>query len=262
MAIVEGSTTKSGLLRAMAVLNFLADQAPETLGVSAIARALDLPKAVAHRILKEFVIGRFLSFDETSKQYSLGARALTLGLAALRTLDIPEAARPYMEQLVEETGETSTLSMRQGWTRLYIDQVVSPREVRMTVSLGTQHALHAGSSSKSILAALPAEEVEDYLSHTELALITPSTIVNRNELLNDLREIQTRGYAISMGERQVAAGSVAAVIRDSVGNVWGSISLCGPRDRFDKEACLRLGEMVARTASAISRDVGFHADKK
>ena len=261
MAIVDEGTTKSGLLRAMLVLNFLADEAPETLGVSAIARALDLPKAVAHRILKEFVTGRFLTFDETSKQYSLGPRALRLGLAALRTLDIPEAARPYMEQLVEETGETSTLSMRQGWTRLYIDQVVSPREVRMTVSLGTQHALHAGSSSKSILAALPLEDVEDYLLHTELASITPSTIVSREALTIDLQEIRTRGYAISMGERQVAAGSVAAAIFDSVGNVWGSISLCGPRDRFDADACLRLGEMVSRTASAISRDVGYHAAK-
>lgn len=259
MAIVDDRTEKSGLLRAMAVLNFLADQAPETLGVSAIARALDLPKAVAHRILKEFAAGRFLSFDETSKKYSLGPRALTLGLAALRTLDIPEAARPYMEQLVEATGETSTLSMRQGWTRIYIDQVVSPREVRMTVSLGTQHALYAGSSSKSILAALPFDDVEEYLAHTELASITQLTIVNRKMLLDDLQEIRTRGYAISMGERQVAAGSVAAAIHDSVGNVWGSISLCGPRDRFDIEACARLGDLVVRTASAISRDVGYHA---
>ena len=257
MTVIEEQATKSGLLRAMTVINLLADRAPQTLGVTAVARELELPKAVAHRILKEFVAGRFLSFDDLSKQYSLGPRALTMGLAALRTLDVPATARPYMEQLVEATGETTTLSMRQGLTRLYIDQVVSPREVRMTVSLGTQHALHAGSSSKSILAAMSQEDIDEYLMRTDLAQMTSAAITSKALLLEDLQLIRRRGYAVSMGERQVAAGSVAAAIHDASGNVWGSISLCGPRDRFGADVCEKLGELVADAAEAISRDVGY-----
>lgn len=259
MTIMDDATRRSGLLRAMTIINLLADRAPQTMGVTAVSRELSIPKAVAHRILKEFVAGRYLTFDEESKQYGLGSRALTLGLAALQTLDVPATARPYLEHLVEKTGETTTLSMRQGWTRVYIDQVVSPREVRMTVLLGTHHALHAGSSSKSILAAMSSADLEEYLEHTQLTRITPATITSHNELMEDLERIRGRGYAVSMGEREAAAGSVAAAIFDSSGSVWGSISLCGPRERFDASVCEKLGELVAEAARSISNDIGHRS---
>ncbi|MGM9295215.1 IclR family transcriptional regulator domain-containing protein, partial [Campylobacter jejuni] len=67
---------------------------------------------------------------------------------------------------------TATLSARQGWTRVYVDQVLSPREIRMAVPLGTHHALHAGSSSKAILAALPDQQVEEYLASSSLERVT------------------------------------------------------------------------------------------
>jgi len=258
---IDEHAKKSGLLRAMDVINLIADRAPETLGVTAVARELDLPKAVAHRMLKEFVAARFLAFNDGTKRYSLGPRALTVGLAALRTLDVPAAARPYMERLVQVTGETTTLSMRQGWTRLYVDQVVSPREVRMTVALGTQHPLHAGSSSKSILAAMPEDAVGEYLAGERLLALTSTTIVDPDALLLDLSRIRHQGFAVSMGERQVAAGSVAAAIHDAAGEVWGSISLCGPSDRFAPELWESLGSLVADAALSISRDVGYRGTR-
>jgi hypothetical protein len=158
----DEAVPRSGLLRAMAVIELLAERAPETVGVSTVARALDYPKAVAHRILKELVTAGFLGFDDRTKLYGLGPGALKVGLAALRSLDVTRVTRPYLEQLVAQTQETATLSARQGWTRVYVDQVLSPREIRMAVPLGTSHALHAGSSSKAILAALPDQQVEEY----------------------------------------------------------------------------------------------------
>lgn len=247
---------KSSLSRAMAVLDLIAERAPETLGVTAVAKELGMPKAVGHRILKEFVAGNYLVFDNDTKQYSLGSHALTIGLSALRTLNVPAAARPHLERLVAESGETTTLSMRQGRSRLYIDQVVSPSEVRMTVALGTQHPLHAGSSSKSILAAMSSAEVDDYLANVALPRLTASTITSANKLRDELRSIAARGYAVSMGERESAAGSVAAAIHDANGGVWGSVSVCGPRDRFDEAACERYGRLVAEAAYEISRSVG------
>jgi IclR family acetate operon transcriptional repressor len=254
--------TKSGLLRALSVVGLLADRAPETLGVSTVARELDLPKAVAHRILKELVWAGFLSFDDDTKQYRLGSGALTVGLAALRSLDVPTIAKPHLERLVRESGETATLSVRQGWIRVYIDQAVSPHEVHMQVSLGTKHPLHAGSSSKAILAAMAEPDVEEYLAHHQLDALTVSTITSVPQLLDDLRRIRRRGYAVSLGERQAGAGSVAAAIRGANGDVWGSISLCGPRDRFEARVCEAHGELVAAAAELISRQIGYRSSER
>ncbi|MFE9959293.1 IclR family transcriptional regulator [Micromonospora sp. NPDC005299] len=255
----DASRARSGLGRALDVINIIADRAPESLGVSAIARELGLPKAVAHRILKELVADEFLNFDEETKRYRLGAGALTVGLAALRAMNVPDIARRYLVRLVRTSGETATLSVRQGWYRVYVDQVLSSHEVRMSVSLGTSHPLHSGSSSKAILAALSDTEVDDYLDNQPLEAVTPSTITSAIQLRAELARIRRHGYAVSKGERQSGAGSVAAAVRYSTGQVFGSISLCGPQDRFTPEVCAAHGALVAAAAAEISGELGFRA---
>ena len=253
--------TDSGLGRALAVIDFIAERSPEAIGVSTVARELQLPKAVAHRILKELAGNHFITFDDTIKRYRLGWGALSVGLAALRGIDAPAVANRHMRRLVDATGETATLSIREGWSRVYIDQVLSPHEVRMSVSLGSRHALHAGSSSKAILASLPDDDVEVYLSSHQLTRITGSTITSAKKLRAEIRAIRSQGYGVSRGERQSGAGSVAAAIRLASGDVFGSLSLCGPKDRFSEDLLAGYGEMVAAAARDISAELGYQPDQ-
>jgi DNA-binding IclR family transcriptional regulator len=250
---------RSGLQRALAVVDLIAERAPEDLGVSTVARELELPKAVAHRILKELVAGSFLRFDDRTKLYGLGPGALQVGLAALRSLDVIRVVRPHLEQLVARTRETATLSARQGWTRVYVDQALSPQEIRMEVPLGTSHALHAGSSSKAILAAFDDDKVDEYLVSHRLDAVTESTITDETALRKELGRIRESGYAVSIGERQSGAGSVAAAVRSASGDVWGSISVCGPISRFTPDARAAYGELLVEVASAVSRELGYRA---
>jgi IclR family acetate operon transcriptional repressor len=253
----EQGRSRSSLVRALSVVNVIAERAPETLGVSTIARALGLPKGVAHRILKELVANDFLAFDDGSKRYRLGPGALSVGLAALRALDVPAVAHRYLVRLVEQTGETATLSVRQGASRIYIDQVLSPHEIRMSVSLGTTHPLHAGSSSKAILAALSDAEIDEYIAEHGLDPVTDATITSEAQLRNEIEQIRRQGYAVSMGERQAGAGSVAAAVRMANGHVFGSISLCGPQDRFTPPVQAARGALVARAARELSVEIGY-----
>lgn len=250
---------KSGLLRALGVITLIADQAPQSMGVSSIARELELPKAVAHRILKEFTSAGFLVFDDGTKKYRLGPGSLTLGLAALRTLDAPKVARPHLQRMVARTGETATLSVRNGWVRVYVDQVLSPHEIRMSISLGTAHPLYAGSSSKAILAHLADDEIDQYLTEHALDPVTPATITDVARLRRELQEVRRVGFAVSRGERQSGAGSVAAPIHRASGEVFGSISLCGPQDRFDQGRIDEHAKVVVETARLISEELGHRA---
>ncbi len=259
MTELDDGPPVSGLMRAFSVINFIVDRAPQTAGISAIAREVNLPKSVTYRILKELTAARFLHFEEDSKQYRLGPTAIAVGLAALRSQDLPAVARPHLERLARETGETATLSVRQEWTRVYLDQVLSDREIRMAVSLGSTHPLHAGASSRAILAALPAEAVEEYLAHHALNQVTPSTITDPAELRRSLEQVRRDGFVISQGEREAGAGSVAAAIRSADGQVWGCLSVCGPRDRFGADTARAYGPKVVTAAAAISAEVGYDA---
>ncbi|MFE9959307.1 IclR family transcriptional regulator [Micromonospora sp. NPDC005299] len=249
--------TTSGLGRALAVIDLLAEGSPEMIGVSTVARELNLPKAVAHRILKELTANQFVTFDEGTRRYRLGPGALAVGLAALRAIDVQAITNRHMRRLVDATGETATLSMRQGWIRVYTDQVLSPHEIRMSVTLGSRHSLSAGSSSKAILAALSDAEVEEYLTTHELTPVTPATITSVEQLRDDLRSVRRQGYAVSRGERQPGAASVAAPIRLASGEVYGSLSLCGPADRFSPRLLAEYGDLVADAARQVSAELGY-----
>ena len=126
--------------RAADVLSLFADADEQTLGVTEIANALGLSKAVVYRILSSFRAKGYVELDEASRRYALGPRALHVGLAYLNRADVRQMARPEMERLCRETDETATLSLRTGSTRVYVDQVTPDRDVKMVCLLYTSDA--------------------------------------------------------------------------------------------------------------------------
>jgi DNA-binding IclR family transcriptional regulator len=222
---------------------------PEPIGVSAVGRQLGLSKAVVHRILRSLVSRALVTSDSARGTYRLGPAGAAIGARALAALDIRRIAMPVLRALQADTQETTTLSVLIGDQRTYLDQVVSHHEIRMMVELGTFWPLHAGSSGKAILAFAPPDVQERSLAGP-LARFTRSTVTDVEDLRRELERVRRRGVAVSRGERQPGAASVAAAIFGIDETAIGSISVCGPADRFDAEAA----ELVApRVSSAAAR---------
>jgi DNA-binding IclR family transcriptional regulator len=229
---------------------------PASLGVSEVARDVGVSKAVVHRIFQSLVSRRFLQVDPLSRAYRLGPSAAALGARALRDLDMRRAAQPILESLRDQTGETTTLTELVGDSRVYLDQFESRQSIRMTVELGRPHALHAGGSGKSILAFLPPHRQEELIEQG-LAQVTPATITDPADLRAELSEVAKSGFAVSLGERQHDAGSVASPIFGPDGQVIGSISVCGPVGRFDDATVAAHAKLVLAAAGDVSRRMGW-----
>lgn len=227
----------------------------EGLGVSALARQLGLSKAVVHRILQSLVAKGLLHHSLDRGVYELGPAIAILGARSLSRLDIRDVARPELVRLRDATRETTTLSLLDNDRRAYVEQFVSPREIKMTVDIGRSYPLHAGASSLVILANL-AEADRNRILDGQLPSLTGETITDREQLLERLQAIRGQGYAASRGERQSGAASVAAPIFSSAGVVVGAISLCGPEFRFDDDAIARFIPMVLDVARKISAGSG------
>ncbi|MGC7094951.1 IclR family transcriptional regulator [Amycolatopsis lurida] len=225
---------------------------PKYRGVSEISRELDVSKAVVYRILQSLVSREMLGTDPGVAGYRLGPAAVALGASALRRFDLRVAAAPVLRRLREETGETTTLSGLLGDQRVYLEQFESEREIKMTVELGKRFPLHAGSSGKVILANLPADRREALLAAPHDAL-TERTIVDDDELRAELDRVAEDGVAVSLGERQAGAGSVAAPVFGPNGEVQGAISVCGPEYRFTPDLVERYRELVRVAAEEITR---------
>lgn len=229
---------------------------PESLGVSAIARQLGLSKAVVHRILRTLTDRGLLAADPVSRGYRLGPASAALGARALRESKLRTVAMPVLRELQRATDETTTISARVPDGRVYLDQVESAQEIKMTVEVGRRFPLHAASSSTCILAFLPPHEQEAVLAG-ELAAMTSRTVTDVDALRARLAEVRAVGYAHSIGERQSGAASVAAPVFGFDGTVIGAISVCGPADRVDDAARERFAPLLCDAADRVSRALGW-----
>lgn len=255
MATESQGQTIVAIERAADVLSLFADADEPTLGVTEIATALGLSKAVVYRILSSFRAKGYVEVDEASRRYTLGPRALHIGLTYLNRADVRKMARPEMERLSRSTNETATLSVRTGATRVYVDQVTPDRDVKMVVQIGQQAPLHAGGSSKAFLAFLDDAEQEAYLAG-DLEKLTAKTITDPRKLAKELEAIRARGYAMSLGERMEGAGSVAAPILGHDGRPAAVISVCGPVERFRDEAT-GAAKLLLETTRRLSEQLGW-----
>lgn len=230
-------------------------EGPSALGVTRIARELDLSKAVVHRILQSLAGRDLVALDPATREYRLGPAAAALGARAMRDSDLRSAALPVLRRLRDETHETVTLSTPVPHGRVYLDQVRGTHEITMTVEPGRRFPLHAGSSGKCMLAHAEPEVVEDVLAGP-LERLTPATIADADTLRAELARIRERGYAASAGERQADAGSVAAPVFGLSGEVVGAISVCGPRYRVTDEFVAAVAPRVVAAAAQVSRRLG------
>lgn len=251
----EGSQTVAAIERAADVLLHFTKVHSADLGVTDIANDLGISKAAVHRVLASLRSRDLIQLDEGTRRYSLGPASLTLGLSALSRVDVRKLALPELALLSQLTNETSTLSVRIGFERIYLDQITPPREVVMSVSIGVRYPLHAGASSKAFLAFLSDAEIERYLAGP-LVSVTDSTVINSAELLSELRSIRDRGWASSSGERQSGAASIAAPVLNHGGNPVAVLSVSGPKDRF-KAHSDEYVKFLLESTSRLSKKAGY-----
>ncbi|MEV0133191.1 IclR family transcriptional regulator [Dactylosporangium sp. NPDC050688] len=258
----QDGRSANGLERALDVLLLFSTSASPSLGVSEIARQLGVSKAVVHRILTTLCRRDLISLDESSRRYVLGPASLGLGQAFLDRVDVRDLAREPLRRLSEMSRETSTLSIRVKHSRLYLDQVTPARDVKMEVRIGEAFPLHAGGSSKAFLAFLSDAKIDAYLAEVPLTALTDHTVVDPGYLRGELKIIRERGYAVSFGERQQGAASVAAPVLGHDDQPRAVLSICGPlermRGRIDELAKLLLPEVRAVSARLGNRTAQQH----
>lgn len=239
--------------RALAVLGVLAD-ASQPMGVTEIARRVGLPKSVVHYHVSALVRNRYVE-ARPDRRYGLGYAALRLGRGNYSNLELRARALPHMRSLHHDTWETVTLSVLVGRERVYVDQLVSPQEIKLAVELGRPFPLHAGASGRAILAFLPDDTREALLAEP-LERVSSHTVVDPGGLRELLETVRGSGLAFSRSERQEGAAAVAAPVFDNHG-VAGAMSVCGPEYRFDDASLDRYGPLLRDAALELSRELGW-----
>lgn len=241
--------------RAIDILACIAGQ-NGALTVDQIVAATGLPKSTTFRILATLTSRRLVERDEQSQTYHLGMLSLVIGARAMGDLDLRRSARPHLEQLVADTGETVHLSILSEDKALCIDKLDASRSMRMASFVGFLDPLHCSGVGKALLAFQDEATRTDLLGRMQLQPHTPHTITDPTGLAAQIEEIRARGYAIDDEEIEEGLRCVAAPIRDHSGGVVAAVSISGPTTRVTHENLRTLASAVEGCAHAISRELG------
>ena len=216
------------------------------MGLLEISERAGLNKTTTHRLLQALSSEAMIERDETSGTYRLGAGLMALGVQALSSSDLRLRVRPMLKRLARDSGETATLEVPIDKSMLILDEVASSHFVGAAGNVGTRWPLHATSTGKALVAF--DDQVMARLE-PELPSLTPQTIVRRVDLEKQLGLIRQRGFAESVDELEEGFSGVGTIIRGGLGEVLGTLSICGPTQRMGDSRRARLGETL-RTAAA------------
>jgi IclR family transcriptional regulator, acetate operon repressor len=245
--------------RALEVLEALARRR-DGATLSALSRRLGSPRSSLLYLLRPMTRLGYLVRSPDGR-YRLGPAAFTLAMAALSNRELPEMARPFLEDLTAKSGETALLATLAGdvAAAVYIDKVESRNTVRYTAKIGERRPLYCSAIGKLLLAYLPVAKREEYLKTTRLKAFTPQTPVTRGALRRELDEIRAAGLSVSVDEIAEGAAGLAAPVFDRHGDVVAGLVLGALSQRVRAEQP-RLAALVMDSARDLSRVMGFGAE--
>jgi IclR family KDG regulon transcriptional repressor len=225
----EGNGTVQTVRRVASV--FSAFQSRGLLRITELAALTGLPKSTVHRIVNALVAEGLLVQDEDSHKYQLSLRVAELGAGLLSTNSVRRAARPILLELRDQTHESVHLAVLEHLDAVIIDTVDSYYFVREVNVPGQHLPAHAVSTGKVLLAYQWEGRLRDLLSQASLKRFTEQTITDARRLLDELRDVRARGYAISCAELEGGVEAVAAPIFDQSGMITAAVSVGGPSER-------------------------------
>jgi IclR family transcriptional regulator, KDG regulon repressor len=243
------------VLKSFRILGLLAESSD--LGLSEIARSLEMPKSSVHSILETLAAEKVVERDDATGRFHLGVKLVELGNRARLELDICRIAAPFLQGLNAEFDETVHLTVLDRDEVLYVDCIESRRRLRTYSVIGVRAPLYCTSVGKAILAFLGNDEIRRIAREKGLSKITATTIDSEDRLLAEVELIRKHGYAVDDMEHEDHLRCVGAPIRNARGEVFASLSLSGPAERNTRERIEFMAPSAVRAGMEISRRLGY-----
>jgi DNA-binding IclR family transcriptional regulator len=270
----------------MALLDVLAASCTG-LGVNELARRIGVNASTASRLLATLQESGLVTRDANGGPYRLGLRLLTLADRVLAQQDVRTLARPLLIRLVDDTGETATLSLPGDEAAITVDFVPSPSSVSSMARVGRPSVPHATAAGKVMLAFAdgapvaaersgdtddvglqaaaraaaqpePLAGADDQLPEIGQPLLsfTERTITDPDRLATELADVRRWGWAEAAGEREPDLAALAAPVFGRDGELVAILGLQGPVARLPAEKRAALSEPLVAAAAELGAALG------
>nr|WP_255732491.1 IclR family transcriptional regulator [Ruegeria sp. Ofav3-42] len=214
----------------------------------------NFPKATLYRFLQTLTNQGMLSYDPDRQTYTPGLRLVRLAHAAWTQSSLAPIARPFLDALSRETGETVHLAQLDAGQVLYVDKRNAAQPVEMFSQAGKVGPAYCTGVGKAMMAYLDEDARNKALSQQSYHRFTDKTLASEGALRADLDLIRDRGYAVDDEEHEPGIICIACPILTSTSRMLGAISVTGSTERMDFDQLETWVPRVRRVAEQIGTE--------
>ena len=241
--------TVQAVERALAILAKLG-HCPQGMGAADLAREVDLPRPTVIRLLNTMEQSQAVERVADDGRYRLGESILYLATAVSFSRQLVLIARPFLQELAQQTGETVYLSLPDGYQTHYIEQINSQYHIQPIDWIGSRAPLHLVADGKVFLAHWSDEALARY-GERPLASYASQSITSLKILRRQLAQVKQQGFASTRDEFEEGLVAFAAPVLNGEGRVVTAVTVGGPTYRFPPEQDGEFASHVQNTAAAI-----------
>jgi DNA-binding IclR family transcriptional regulator len=217
-----------------------------------IACQVGLARSTVQRIVQALDDANLVIAASPTSGVRLGPALLALA-ASVKQLSIAEIARPLIVQLSKDTGETVDMAVLGNYKAVVVDQIHGTFPLLAVSELGSSLPVHASSSGKALLAALPPARFDHLKKRLRLPAVTRNSITNWGALERELDSVRRTGFAIDQEEYAIGICAVAVSVRGPEDEIV-AISIPVPTDRFQVRK-KHLVEVLVERCRAFQRRI-------
>lgn len=235
--------------RGIAIMQYLANR--KSAGVTEIAKAFDIDKSTASRIMATLVKRNMVYKNTDTQKYSLSIGPLLFSYNIDMDHAIIEIARPVLQKISDLTRETVHLCAMHNNQVFLLSQIKSfkNRYVKDPVLPGMTEPFHCSAAGKVMLANMDRNSVHILLKTYGLHKHTHNTITDIQQLFNELDKIREQNYALDMEELNDKMCCLAMPVYDEYGYAAYSIGLSGTREDFQNSNTMKKYITILHNAS-------------
>ena len=235
--------------RAVNLLQILGQQ-DQAVSLKVLAAESQLHPSTAHRILAALQVHELVEKNERGN-YQVGSALARLGGKARGQRELLQEARPVMDWLRDQVGDTVNLTVREGDEMVYVERVVPSRMMRIEQVIGSRAPLHVTAVGKLMLGEQAPEDWRHYAQRTGLPKYTKNTLVSYDQLRAAIQQCQQFGYAYDNEEAELGVGCIGVLIREASGAAQAGLSISAPIERRQDAWIPLLQDAALRIARKI-----------
>ncbi|WP_313061899.1 IclR family transcriptional regulator domain-containing protein, partial [Agrobacterium cavarae] len=219
---VSGRDMMGGLAKGLSIIEAFSAERPK-LSISEAAEIAQLDRATARRCLLTLAELGYAAYD--GKFFTVTPKVLRLGTGCLASMPLPRIVQPFLDQLSEDIGQSTSVSILDDTEIVYVARAAQRRVMSIALMPGSRLPAYCTSMGRVLLASRSLEDRRAFLERSDIVARTPMTLTDIDALMAEIEETAALGHAMIDQEVEIGLRSLAVPLKSARGKTIAALNV-------------------------------------